>query len=850
MKSLSLKLTRLAEEVIKKAFSINYGELVKKYGRPKSVAGLDANYALFGLGKFGGRALGYASDIELLFVYTDNGTTDGKHPITNAEFFEQLMKNSVLFIQAKREGIFQVDTRLRPFGKAGPLACSLENFCRYYGTGGKAHSSERLALVRMRAVGGHTETGALVERLRDEMIYESNVIDPAEVFSLREKQFANAGPSEDFNVKLGPGGLVDIEYSVQLLQVIHGSTLKALRTPLLHNALRELAQAKVLDPEQAERLTRAYYFFRKLINGLRMLRGSARDMLLPSPNSSELMHLARRIGYEYNQELTPQQQLLYDFETCSARVRLFVEQYFGREHLPSKEVGNIADIILSRQISAAFTERVLSKIGFKQTERAFTNLIKLAGSDKVRESFIGIAVLAGDMLSRKPDPDMALNNWERFVRETSSPLRHYRLLLSQPRRLDILLTLFSVSHFLSDTLIRYPVFFEWVTQPEQLHSVRTLQALKTELSALSKAQLTENGWKTELRRFRKREILRIAIRDICLEKPLAEIILELSRLAQVIINTALTRIWTARGKSERSLREHFCVMAFGKLGGNELNYSSDIDLLAFFDDSAAMPANAVQTFSAVFEALIQVLDQHTSEGNVYRVDLRLRPFGQSGSLVPSLGGLVDYYRQKAALWEIQALLKIRPVAGNTRLGENLLQRIKPLLTAKTSMEDIIASINNLRQKTVARLSSRQLSRINVKIGLGGIRDIEFLIQGLQRIHAAANPDILNGNTLLSLELLYQAGIISLEKSEHLKRDYIFLRRIEHYLQILEDRQTYELPEQETEKRALAKRVLGERADVKDFDRALGACLSRVREEYTQFIEQTHQTPSQPMVNEK
>ncbi len=835
IKDLSLKLTSLAEAVINQAFSIIYAECVTKYGRPLSVAGLEATYALFGLGKLGGRALGYASDIELLFIYSDNGATDGVHRISNADFFEQLMRDAVLFIQAKRQGIFQIDTRLRPFGKSGSLACSLENFCRYYGPGGKAHDAERLALVRLRKIGGHAETGSLVERLRDEMIFESTTITPAEVFRLRQKQYSLTPDKERFNVKFGPGGLVDLEYTVQLLQVIHGNTLRALRTPLLHNALRELARAHVLQSEEADRLTHAYYFFRKVINGLRMLRGSAQDLVLPAGDSGELMHLARRVGYDYKDELSPQQQLLYDLETCTARTRLFVEQHFGRNYLPGKETGNIADLVLSREISPGLKNRVLQKAGFKQTDRAYTNLLKLAGSGGVLEGFTGIAVLAGDILSRKPDPDMALNNWERFVRALDNPLSHYRLLLSQPRRLDILLTVFSVSHFLSDTLIRHPNFFEWVTHPDNLLAVRKPAEFAEELSQVSRSSSDMEEWRLALCRFRKKETLRIAIKDICLDKPLTEIVLELSRLAGSVLEAALSRIWSDLPGNLQKLAGSFCVLAFGKLGGFELNYSSDIDILALYDDAAAVPDDAAGVFSQVFERLIHTLEQHTSEGYVYRVDVRLRPFGKAGPLVPTMRSLIDYYRQKAGLWEIQALLKLRPVAGNLDLGSRFLKAIAPLLLARPRVRQITSSISTMRKKALAGLSAGRISYLNVKIGLGGIRDIEFMVQGLQRIYAADHPDILHGNTLTSLDLLYNAHILDMDNTGQLKRDYIFLRRIEHYLQLLEDRQTYELPAKASERAVLAKRVLGIQSSSEDLERELNACLSRVHGEYERFI---------------
>jgi glutamate-ammonia-ligase adenylyltransferase len=524
--------------------------------------------------------------------------------------------------------------------------------------------------------------------------------------------------------------LVDLEYSVQLLQMRYGSTIKSLRTALTHDALKALAEAKVLNKQQAKKLIQAYYFFRNLINGLRMLRGSAQDLILPAADSSELVHLARRIGYEYTEDLSPQKQLVYDFEAWSAYIRLFVEQYFGRGFLPQQEVGNIADIVLSQEISNSLKKRILKKIGFKDLDRAFNNLKKLAGKGKTLEYFSRISVIAADMLSRKPDPDMAFNNWERFVDTLKNPLGHYKLLLSQPRRLDILLSLFSVSHFLSNILIHYPDFFVWATQPDNLHKVRDQRILKSELTKAAHRAVSHEEWLIHLRRFRKREILRIAIRDMYLKKPITEITLELSRVAEAIIDSVLSAIWAAQPKDKKKLARFFCILAFGKLGGSELNYSSDIDLLALYDDSAPAAFNDQRTYISVFERLTKDLHRHLTEGHTYRVDLRLRPYGKSGILVSSLNSLIQYYSEKAALWEIQSLLKLRPVAGNLNLGHTFIKKIKPLLTKRIQKQRIADCIRTLREKSIAQYSTRPLPRINVKIRLGGIRYIEFLVQGL------------------------------------------------------------------------------------------------------------------------
>ena len=823
------RLTILAETVVNAAVRLTLDRLKKRFGAPKTVAGLDTGFAVLGLGKLGGGDLGYASDIELLFVYSDSGSTVGKESVTNAEFYARLVKESLRLIQAKQAGIFHIDLRLRPYGASGPLSLSLETFCRYYGGEGDAHSLERLALVRLRAIGGDLELGRRVERLRDEFVYSGKSISIEALRKARRKQINGQTGKGRLNAKLSPGALADLEYSVQLLQVAAGADHPGCRTPRIEEALERLREQGFLNPEEAGRINSAYRFLRRLINSLRMLRGSARDLFLPDPESDEYIHLARRMGYEHK-ELSPAQLLHLDFETHTAFIRAFVERHLGRESLAGPALGNVADLVLSDTVPAGLRRKILGRAGFKQVERAYVNLRSLARAGA--RDFAGLAVLAVDFLRRQPDPDMALNNWERFIGSTARPEEHYRLLLSQPRRLEVLLSIFSGSQFLSDTLIRNPEFFEWVTLPEHLHRIRKREEVESFFRTLSGETFSgpaENGsdhlrWLNELRRFRRREILRIGIRDICLEAPIRAIMQELSVLAEALIQVSLERIWKESGASPLAM--DFCILALGKLGGEELNYSSDIDLMAVCGDGASKEASRKAEHAAVMEKLRADLSGHTEEGYAYRVDLRLRPYGRSGELVGSLAGLTGYYKKNASLWELQALLKARPVAGNLKLGEQFLNRIGELFSRPIDREEVVRSIEKMRRASLKNASNDSPQALDIK--QGGIREVEFLVQALQLIHLREHPGLFGGNTYKVLEELKKAFLLPAEQVEALKRDYLFLRRVEHYLQIYEDRQTHTLPRAPAQLEALAKRLLEVDSDARSLLDQVKACLLRVR----------------------
>jgi glutamate-ammonia-ligase adenylyltransferase len=423
---------------------------------------------------------------------------------------------------------------------------------------------------------------------------------------------------------------------------------------------------------------------------------------------------------------------------------------------------------------------------------------------------------------------MALNNWERFLHSVPDPKEHLTRMLSQPMRLEILLGIFSASQFLADTLIKYPRLFDHIGRAEVLRPRGSRLDMDGELRLASARAADRAEWQEVLRRFRRKETLRIGARDVCLGVPTLTIMEELSDLADSLIDAGLRR---ALKESARGFR--FCVLAFGKLGGRELNYSSDIDLVGICD--ADGKGEVIERATSVMEALREDLSVHTAEGYVYRVDLRLRPYGTSGQLVFALRPLLGYYRSSASPWEIQALLKARPVAGDLELGGEFLDSVYPLLRTPRERASVVSSIDKLRKDAVKGLKR---SAADIKTGLGGLRDIEFLVQGLQLIHAHAHRELLEANTLSALTALGKTGILETEAVQRLSDDYLFLRRVEHFLQIYEDRQIHSLPKDPEEMRALARRMLGSGATAEQFLTKIGKRFERVREEYRKFVQDT------------
>jgi len=293
----SEELTDVADVVVAGATEICSQELQGRFGVPHMENGEIAPLSICALGKCGGRELGYASDIELMFVYEDSGHTDGREKITVAEYYQRFVELFRQTIRARQEGIFQVDLRLRPYGRAGSLAVSLDAFQQYFRRDGAAWPYERQALVKLRPIAGDREFGQRIVEIRDRILYSGEPFDVVAMRGMREKQVLQLVTAQTFNAKLSPGGLVDCEYLVQGLQITHGHRDPRLRTTNTLEAMDALADLGILSHVDYGELREAYIFLRRLIDALRMVRGHAKDLTVPPPDSEAFEFLARRLDY-------------------------------------------------------------------------------------------------------------------------------------------------------------------------------------------------------------------------------------------------------------------------------------------------------------------------------------------------------------------------------------------------------------------------------------------------------------------------------------------------------------------------------------------------------------------------
>jgi glutamate-ammonia-ligase adenylyltransferase len=471
------------------------------------------------------------------------------------------------------------------------------------------------------------------------------------------------------------------------------------------------------------------------------------------------------------------------------------------------------------RLSLELTDKAASLLkswGVRDTERAGRNLTHLATALD-HASLAELSRRLGRFLPRCADPDMALNNLERFFANPAGKDQLPNLLDGRARILETLVQLLATSQFLSDVLVTHPEFTDMLRLP--LRRSPSQKEMQRELQSEVEAAFEDSAVLRAFRRHRQRHILRIGTNDIIRERPLEEITRDISRVAdaalEVALATALAHVSKRFGQpfTDEGQPARCALMAFGKHGGEELNYSSDIDLMFLYDDEGTTHGRHLVTslsneefFGRVLAEVVRLLSAHTEEGQAYRIDLRLRPEGHRGPLARSLTSTLSYYDTLGRTWERQALIKLRPVAGDIAFGETFLRAIEPFVYRKYLSFSEINEIKSLKRRIEHKTGQAGESDSDVKTGHGGIRDIEFTIQFLQLLNGGDLAEVRERNTLTALQALEHAGCLSDQEYHILDDAYRFLRKAEHRLQLMFDLQTHRLPGNAEELEKLARRM--------------------------------------------
>jgi glutamate-ammonia-ligase adenylyltransferase len=460
----------------------------------------------------------------------------------------------------------------------------------------------------------------------------------------------------------------------------------------------------------------------------------------------------------------------------------------------------------------------LLRLGFQDAGAALQHVEELLRLPHAREWRALLPELLA-RLSESAEPLRALVRFERFARAHRGQPSLATLLRQRPRVLELLATVFGASPFLAETLIRHPEWLDSLSQPEQLPRRRTRLMIESDLEQALRAAEGAEGQLAVLRLFKRRELLEIGARDLLRVASVDETLLALSELAEALIQSA----WL---QSDRAQRRHdglaeaaprtagsgFTVLGLGKLGGAELNFSSDVDLVYLYSTDRGRMARPAQAPTRpdfarhLARRVTAALAETTSEGAVYRVDLRLRPEGRSGPVAGSLRSFQQYYRSRGATWERLALLKAWPVAGDRELGSLLLQRVRPFVFGRPFGPEAVREVLRIKAGLDRRSAQLGESDRDVKLGIGGIREIELIVQTLQIVHGRRLSSLHVRGTLPALAALRETRLVPEPEGDALQRAYLFMRDLENKLQMVADAQVHVLPRAHEELRACARRL--------------------------------------------
>ncbi|MBI2192551.1 MAG: bifunctional [glutamate--ammonia ligase]-adenylyl-L-tyrosine phosphorylase/[glutamate--ammonia-ligase] adenylyltransferase [Planctomycetes bacterium] len=478
-------------------------------------------------------------------------------------------------------------------------------------------------------------------------------------------------------------------------------------------------------------------------------------------------------------------------------------------------------LLLAAELPPGVLEATLRAYGFERPAWADEILQDLAGEPVLRQELARILPRLLVVLRDSADAEMGLLNFARFAEASISKATFFSTLQFDPNLIEVAVALFSSSQYFSDILIRDVRSFEWLRGATSSGTLRDRDRMTADLAAEVDSLQSSEHRVASLRRFKRLEMLRIGFADIVRESPLERVTADLSNVADAALETSyrcgLERLHSEWGVPRQADGQEagMAILALGKLGGRELNYSSDIDILFLYSSDGEVEAapgarrrglTNQEFFDRLAEEIIRWIAEPTEGGFVFRVDTRLRPDGQSGPLTRGLASALNYYATAARMWERQALIKARCAAGCRELGERFIQNLQPLIYRKYLTFEEIREIKEVKEQMERKAAERGERHRGVKLGSGGIRDIEYVVQFHQLLLGGQDPSLRTGNTLEALRAFGKAGILASQEITSLETAYLFLRKTEHRLQTLHQLKLHALPEEDQEVERLARRM--------------------------------------------
>ena len=803
-------LSDFADTAIRVALAHARQTLTARYGEPRSGAGAVQPLIVVAMGKLGGRELNFSSDVDLVLLFPEHGETDGPRPIANEELFTRLGQGLIRLLEtATADGFtLRVDMRLRPFGDSGPLVTSFASLEDYLPLHGR--DWERYAYVKARPVtaeGRYAEIRAaalgpfVYRRYLDYGVFESL----REMKALIEREVVRRELAG--HIKLGPGGIREIEFIVQAFQLIRGGRERRLQTTSLLQALATLGELQLLPDTAAAELRAAYLYLRRLENSLQMLADSQVHQLPADELAQERIALAMGApGWA---------ALLAEL----GRHQACVSGHFNRFVFGAAERG-VADAVRidlgrlwgSEAEGAALAES-LGRAGFAEPAEAAQMLLALRASALVRKldepgrqrlqallppllADIGAARIAG------AEQLAVLRRIISILEATGKRSAYFALLReSQPAR-SRLIEICRHGEFLVRQIASYPLLLDELVDERLLSELPGRQALARELqAAMEQLRGEDPEHQVEaLCHFQRAAVFRIAVADLTGRLPVMRVSDRLTEIAELIIARAIELAWqqiTAQfgvphcGDGEHRRPVSICAVGYGKLGGLELGYASDLDLVFLHDSrgerqetDGARPIDNPLFFVRLAQRMVHLLTMHSAAGRLYEVDVRLRPSGKGGMLVTQIDAFAEYQRREAWTWEHQALLHARAVAGVPGLCAEFEGTRLEVLRYAVRRESLRDEVRSMRERMRRELSKSGDGRVDLKQDAGGIADIEFLAQYWALKWARDYPPVaMFSDTIRQLESVASADLVPQATVDVLTAAYRAYRTRMHHLSL-------------------------------------------------------------------
>ena len=803
-------LSQLADTCITIALNQLYWNQCAVWGPPLKADGGLQQMVVLGLGKLGANELNFSSDVDLLFSYGRDGHTRGgtRGTQTNEAFFTRLARDLIQTISAPTADgfVFRVDARLRPYGEAGALALPFDRLEAYYEEQGREW--ERYALIKARAVAGDLEAGmALLERLRP-FVYR-RYLDYGAFDSLRDMKArimaeVRTKKLED-NIKLGSGGIREIEFFGQMFQLIRGGVDPALQARPIRTILKQLVSKRYIPAQVREDLDEAYVFLRMVENRLQQW-ADRQTHSLPTDLPARL-RLAVCMGFDtwesFSGHLTRfREQVHHHFGNLLASDKSQASDSHRKEAL--QDLKNLWQGLVKPNEALA----TLARLGYTDSQKALDlvqalwedNALKSLG-DTGRNRLDRLIPLILQISGRAEKPEAALARLFDLIKSIRQRSSYLALLLENPSALAHLVRLSGDSPWISNFLCRHPVLLDELLDPRTLYRPPRRDELETELNQrLEAADADDLEYQMEiLRVFKQINVLRVAASDITHVLPLMRVSDHLSDLAEIILEKVISICWRNLVQrhgtptchlENRACERGFAVIGYGKLGGLELGYGSDLDLVFLH---CAQPGNTSMESRAIDNAhfygrlgqrVLHMLTTPTSAGILYEADMRLRPSGASGMLVSHLDGFRDYQHNDAWIWEHQALIRARAVSGDPVLQKQFARIRHDVLTLKRDAGQLREEVSNMRARLREQAAGTPKEIFDIKQGLGGIVDIEFLVQYLVLRHAHKHPDMVRWtDNVRLLQALNESGILDNGTAFGLRRAYLIYRAMVHRLNL-------------------------------------------------------------------